>query len=428
MADVAKRLLRRGAAPVACALAALCPAPANAQADLRLFTPDTIEVTGDVRLVAVDGEQSWVEGGFGKLRSGSDGGLRIRPELGNASLIWQPQFTWSLSGTIVASVQGGERTQAGLSQAYFSLRPMRGAKTAFSGRLGLMWPPVSLEHEGADWHVKDSITPSAINSWIGEEVRPVALEGTMTASFGDHKLRATAAVMAANDTAGTLLTFRGWALHDLTTLAFNRQPLPPLGDPMQDIQPRFTHPLLNVDRGFARRPGYYAKLVWQPPVPLRIELFRYDNRADPEAVDAEMEWGWHTQFDNLGAVADLGSGFTLKAQALAGRTRMGFVESGGRWVDNRFRSAFALLTRSFGPFGIAVRGEAFDTHNRGSFWTDAYDENGWSAMLAGKREWGPVTGLVELLHVSSDSPARDHLDLPPRQRQTQLQAEVRMRW
>ena len=47
-----------------------------------------------------------------------------------------------------------------------------------------MWPPVSLEHEGADWHVQDSITPSAINSWIGEEVRPVALEGTLAANLG----------------------------------------------------------------------------------------------------------------------------------------------------------------------------------------------------------------------------------------------------
>src|SRR6185295_7315933 len=104
----------------------------------------------------------------------------------------------------------------------------RSTKVATSGRLGLMWPPVSLEHEGADWHVADTITPSAINSWIGEEVRPVALEGTVSISAGDHKLRTTAAIFAANDTSGTLLTFRGWALHDRTTLAFNRWPLPPI--------------------------------------------------------------------------------------------------------------------------------------------------------------------------------------------------------
>src|SRR6185312_3228678 len=114
-----------------------------------------------------------------------DGDLRVEPELGNVSLVWKPQFTWSLGATIVGSVQGGERTDAGLSQAYLTYRPMRSSTVAFSARAGLMWVPVSLEHEGADWHVKNSITPSAINSWIGEEVRPVAAEGTISTSLGE---------------------------------------------------------------------------------------------------------------------------------------------------------------------------------------------------------------------------------------------------
>src|SRR3954452_1070732 len=221
MAGVGKRLLHGSAAPVVCALAALWASPASAESSLKLFSPDTLELVGDVRLVAVDGEKSWLDDCFGKLRSSGGGdNFRVRPQLGNVNLIWQPQFTWSLSATVVGSLQGGERTEAGLSQAYLCFRPMRSNKLAVSARVGLMWPPISLEHEGADWHVKDSITPSAINSWIGEEVRPVAAEGTIAATLGQHKLRAAAALMAANDTAGTLLTFRGWALHDRTTLAF----------------------------------------------------------------------------------------------------------------------------------------------------------------------------------------------------------------
>ncbi|MFL6765812.1 MAG: hypothetical protein ACJ8FO_11510 [Sphingomicrobium sp.] len=383
-----------------------------------------------MRLVAVDGEKSWVDGGFGKLRSGSDGDFRVQPQLGNVSLVWKPQFSWSLGAIVVGSLQGGQRTQAGLSQAYLTFRPMRSSRIAVSARAGLMWPPVSLEHDGADWHVKDSITPSAINSWIGEEVRPLAAEATISASLGQHKLRATAALMAANDTSGTLLTFRGWALHDRTTLAFNRQPLPPLDEELAEYQAPFTHPLLDVGPGFARRPGYYAKLSWQPPIPVRIELFRYDNRANPEDVDANLEWGWRTWFNHLGAVVDLGSGAQLKLQAMEGRTRMGFIEEGEsrRWVDNRFRSAFALLTRPFGPFALTARIDAFDTRNRGSDVDSEYDDKGWSAMLAAKRDWAHVTGLVELLHVSSKRENREDVGLRPRQRQTQLQTEVRMHW
>jgi hypothetical protein len=426
MACVARRVRIGSAIPLACALAALWATPANAEP--RLFTPDTFELSGDLRLVAVDGEKSWVDGGFGKLRSGSDGDLRVRPQLGNASLVWKPQFTWSLGATVVGSLQGGQRTEAGLSQAYLTFRPMRSGKLAFSARAGLMWPPVSLEHEGADWHVKDSITPSAINSWIGEEVRPVAVEGTLATSLGEHKLLATAALLAANDTSGTLLTFRGWALHDRTTLAFRRQPLPPLEYEIAGYQARFTHPLLDVHNGFAHRPGYYAKLVWQPPVPVRIELFRYDNRANPEDVNADLEWGWRTWFNHVGLVAKLGGGVELKAQALQGRTRMGFADAGRRWVDNRFRSAFVLLTRPFGTVRLTGRLDAFDTRNRGSDVGGEYDETGWSTMLAAKREWAHFAGLFELLHVTSKREDREEVGLRPRQNQTQLQAELRMHW
>jgi hypothetical protein len=427
MSCVVRRLRVRGAIPLGCALAALWAAPASAETGTRIFSRDAFEISGDVRLVAVDGEQSWVEGGFGKLRSGSDGDFRVQPQLGNVSLVWQPQFTWSLGAIVVGSLQGGQRTDAGLSQAYLTFRPMRSDKLAFSGRAGLMWPPVSLEHESADWHVKDSITPSAINSWIGEEIRPLAAEASVAGSLGSHKVRATAALIAANDTAGTLLTFRGWGLHDRTTLAFRRQPLPPLGT-LTGYQAPFTHPLIDLHSGFAHRPGYYAKLSWQPPVPVRIELFRYDNRANPEDVNNDLEWGWHTRFEQLAMVAELGGGAELKAQALQGRTQMGYPEPDRRWVDSRFRSAFVMVTRPFGRFGLAARVEAFDSHNRGSLWDDEYDERGWSAMVAAKREFGPITGLVELLHVWSDNPAREYAVEEPRQGQTQLQAEVRIHW
>jgi hypothetical protein len=49
-------------------------------------------------------------------------------------------------------------------------------------------------------------------------------------------------------------------------------------------------------------------------------------------------------------------------------------------------------------------------------------------MLAAKRDWRHFTGLVELLHVWSDNPSREHVEEPFRQAQTQLQAEVRMHW
>src|SRR5205823_3456818 len=75
MAGVGKRLRLGSAASVACALC-FCASPATAS-DLSLFAPGNLQLIGDVRLVALDGEKSWVDGGFGKLRS-SGGGNDVR--------------------------------------------------------------------------------------------------------------------------------------------------------------------------------------------------------------------------------------------------------------------------------------------------------------------------------------------------------------
>ena len=163
-------------------------------------------------------------------------------------------------------------------------------------------------------------------------------------------------------------------------------------------------------------------------MPVRVELFRYDNRADPEAVNDDLEWGWRTQFNQVAAIADLGAGTRLKAQAMRGRTRMGIVEENGIWVDTDFRSAFVLATHAFAKGGVAARFEGFETRQHGSLVTEESDETGWAATLAGHRDWGTVTGVVELLHVSSERPIRATLGEDPRQDQTSLQAEMRLRW
>jgi len=46
-----------------------------------------------------------------------------------------------------------------------------------------------------------------------------------------------------------------------------------------------------------------------------------------------------------------------------------------------------------------------------------------------ERQFGPLfTGLVEILHVSSELEERDEHGLAPRQRQTQFQAALRLDW
>lgn len=427
--------LRTGFFALACLSACQSEGSFAQDSAIDLDSPDVFKLFGDVRVVAADGETSWTNGGFGKLRYGGDdpnrpSDLTFNPEFGEAGLVWQPHLGWALSGTVVAQAQQGDgRLEGGLSEAYLDFRPLSGGPVRISARAGLMWPPISLEHSGPEWVVSDTITPSAIGSWIGEEVKVVGVEVTGKTSIGNHELAVTLAGFDYNDTAGALLTFRGWALHDRKALAFHRQPLPPLADFIEYVQPRYTHPLLDLDGGLAKRPGYYAKLAWTAPVPLRVEVVHYDNNGNPEAFNPDLEWGWRTKFETLGIVANLGGGRELRAQGLTGRTRMGFEIAGRHWIDMRFRSAYGMATQRLSNGSLTARLDLFSTRNHGSGVDREDNEDGWAITLDAKRDLGSnFTALVEYLHVESDREARIRNMLSPKQAQNQIQMAVRAHW
>lgn len=417
-------------------LAAAAPFAASAQDGLQLAGPENLKLYGDIRIVAADGEPSWPDDGFGKLRYGGgrppDGSaLHTNPDLAEVGLVWQPQLGWSLSGTVVALVQGnrGRALDAGLSEAFLSLKPLGDGPVRFSARAGLMWPPVSIEHGGPEWAVTDTITPSAIGSWISEEVKVVGVEAALATDLGAHRISATLGAFDLNDTSGTLISFRGWSLNDRKALAFRKQPLPPLSNFAQQVQPQFTHPLLDLDPGLFRRPGYYAKLAWSLPAPVRIEAFRYDNNGNPDALNADLEWGWRTQFWSLGAVAKLGQGYDLRVQGLTGRTHMGFDLNGTDWVDTRFRAGFAMITRRFAKGSVSVRVDLFDTRNIGSAIDSEDDDNGTAFTLAAQRRLNDrFSVLAEFVHVNSQRPARVRSGLASNQSQNQLQLALRGAW
>ena len=120
----------------------------------------------------------------------------------------------------------------------------------------------------------------------------------------------------------------------------------------------------------------------------------------------------------------------LRAQALTGRTRMGFADdSGRRWVDCYFRSAFGLLSHDFKDGGIALRGEAFATRQAGTLVLADDGETGWATTVAAHRAVNRHLSLwVEALHVDSDRAARQRAGQDPHQHQDQLQLVMRGTW
>jgi len=397
----------------------------ESRAETTLFAPDTVHAWADFRAVAADGETGWLDGGFGKLRYDHSQG-----DLGQAAVLWTPRvIDDTLTAYVLLQDVPGAENDTGIEEAYLKWKPVPTSSLRYSARLGQMFAPVSMEHDGVGWTPSRTLTPSAINSWIGEEVLVDGIEGTVQTAFGAHKVGLTLGAFSRDDTAGTILSWRGWALHDISS-ADNTQLRLPEGDDQgwyrifDDYQSPFSKPMVEIDH----RIGYYARLDWRPPAPVALNLEFYDNRANPEAV-RNAQWGWATRFYNLGVQWNPASGWEVLSQVMLGRTRMGWrIGPGIRVVDDDFDSAFVLLSRTFDDGSrITGRVDYFGVKDFSKRAVDNNTDKGYAITVAWLK---PVTAhldlAVEALNVQSDHPARALDLIDPRQSQTQLQLALKV--
>ncbi len=399
------------AAPTPAAPATTTPAPQAQDAQPQdsdgggsqtdIFSKNTVFLMLDTRLTVADGAKSFDNGGFGitRFQGDSKGGYAAQVAPEEADLVWSPRFTNSLSANVSAAWQKDHGPGVGLMEAFVSYLPAQTGAVSISARAGLMWPDISLEHStGGAWTVVNTITPSAINSWVGEEVRVVGIETTVHASVADQELALTAGGFEYNDTSGTLLSFRGWALQDIKGTAPGNFSLPPLNPFIKLLQQNLTQNTINIDH----TPGWYASLSWRPPAPFGVALFYYDNDGDPQAFTTQGQWGWRTRFWNLGVNADLDAKTRLLAQGMIGSTQMGFKTDGVPWVDTDYQAVYVMLTRQIGAFAVSGRVDGFQTREHGSEMPPDNDQDGYALTAAARINLNThLTLLGEALNVRS---------------------------
>jgi hypothetical protein len=389
---------------------------------------NTFSILLDGRFVLSDGNLTWAQGGLSKARfDGTPSGkLDFAFVPVEADLMWQPRFTRTLTGNVSAAAQRDQENAVDLIEAFVTWLPPREGKFGFSAKGGLYWPEISLEHAtGGAWSTVYTITPSAINAWVGEEVKVIGLEGTFYATLGQQDFSLTGSLFGFNDTSGTLLSFRGWALHDAKATAFGHFPLPPLNSFMTNAQQHETKSLYEIDN----RPGFYLRFEWKPPQPLALNIFYYDNRGDPAAFTKSLQWGWRTRFVNVGLSADLGPNTRLLLQGMKGATQMGFTENGETWVHTRFQSAYALITQSMGKAQLTGRLEFFGTREHGSEMSPLESEDGWAITGAGRYAiTNHLTSFLEAMYIDSTRGVRTvNFGIPAEEGQTVVQLGFRYR-
>jgi hypothetical protein len=354
-----------------------------------LFLPgtassQTVSVFGSVGLqtISSDAPRPWIDGGFGRLQGGTDG-----DESADETLVGELNLgiEWLSSRDMVIFAHGlargesraREKWSGGIVEAWgertFRLDSINETRI----RAGTMILPTSRENTGELWSSPYLVSFSAINSWIAEEVRPTGVDIQYKRDDGSRSFRLAGTAFVANDTPGTLLAWRGWAIGNRLTTFGEELPLPPLHslpDSFASQKPGTTPYGDELDGriGWAARARYD---LWNR---LTVQATHYDNRGDRELHSDE--YAWRTRFDLFAIELSPGGGLTLISEVMRGSTLMG-PASGAR-VEADFGSVYVLASWARCWLRVSGRYDRFSTTDRDFSAAENNDEDGESLAIA----------------------------------------------
>jgi hypothetical protein len=374
----------------------------------------------DARAIASDARRTFLDGGLGKLRfDDGDDGL----QLGRVRLGWRNTLGESWHASIDASAwSGNDHNPIDLTEAFLEWRPVPQSAWRQRTKIGAFYAPISLEHRAAGWTNPYFYSSSALNTWVGEELRTIGVEYRLeyggAGPAADIAAGVGAAVYGWNDPAGVVIATRGWALHDRQTPLFGRiGTLPLLPGPEQRV----------IFEEIDDRPGYYVHAYARQADRLELRALWYDNSADPASFDADInDYSWETRFASLGARYETANQTTLIAQWLNGSTYIG-PDRHDRWS---FDAAFLLIAQQLGAHRVAARIDSFSMdqsetvfpvtlgRERGDAWAVSWS---WQASesLELSAEW---------LEVDSDLNWRQRIGELREARERSLQLGLRYHW
>jgi hypothetical protein len=374
------------------------------------------ELSLDLRAVSSDGRKSFLEDGQGKLRFDDD---HQGIQLGRLRAAW----TQPLGEVFAAHVEASrwddlDKNPVDLTEAYLEYRPYPRAGWRSRVRLGAFYPPMSLENRARGWETPYTITPSAISSWVGEELRTIGIEGQFewlgTRQGRGFDFQVSGAIFGWNDPAGTMLAQHGFALHDRQTTLFGRVGAPQT-DPVESKKELFHE----IDD----QPGYYVGAQVRYLDRAVLNVLHYDNRADPTVESMELrDMAWKTRFDAVALRIETGGDWTLLLQAIEGDTEINPF----RALIWDFDSQSVMLAKRWGKHLLAARYDTFEVEfDDRPAWTGSEDGHAWTTAYSYERDahW---RFALEWLQVESDVPARSiELGEPAFARESKLELSVR---
>lgn len=380
---------------------------------------------------SLDAAPTFLDGGFGKL---VDGGAPAEDNAGafigeaRLALDWELGAGWGLFVHGVGRQDAAGSSGSGLLEAFAERRFGDGEWHLWTMRAGQFFLPASRENVGSLWTSPYTLTLSAMNSWIAEEIRPIGLDLAYTRTFAsDHRLHLAGTVFGGNDTSGTLIAWRGFSFHDRPTPTGRFVPLPPF----EGFGEQFPKQSDQGTKAFASdldgRPGFAGRIRWSAPDNRAvIQATAFLNRGDRDLHGEE--YAWETDFRWLSLETGLPAGLRLLGEWGTGTSVMGFAPPGQRSeavVDIRFDTYYLLLTRDWGVLRATARYDDFQVRDRDSTAIDDNREEGRAWTLALIVPMGEHWRAgVELLDLDAERPAARRAGSPPLDGDS-LRAELR---
>lgn len=430
-------LYRLVSAAFACVL--FTPLPAPAVVDVRGF----VSAGG----AQTDAASSWRSGhGFGVLDLGVDPqGNDAEEGRGDLQLVVDASKDVGGRTTLGAFLHVAARAEpeslggedAGLVEAYLEASWRLRDSDQLRLQIGQLLLPTSRENVSWAWSTPYTLTFSAINSWIAEEIRPTGLTLEYRAAATDlDLLRFGAAAFEGNDSAGTLLAWRGWGLTDRVSVRDEVVPLPPAASLSPDggFGRQRDDGTLPIGEDLDDRVGYAGWLAWSRADASHGQLTYYDNRADRGLWRSGpgFEYAWHTRFWHAAADLQLGR-WSLVSEWVSGETGMGFSDR--RRVDIDFEAVYLLasvLTDPWlgGTWRFTARWDTFETEDTdlvGAFLQDDNDSEGDALTATIFWEWQqhPLRLGLEYLDVDSTRDQAVQQGFSPQVGGEQIRLELR---
>jgi hypothetical protein len=332
-------------------LLACCVLSRPAHAQFQVERESSIWVRGllDVRLVNSGPAASWTDRGYGKLRYGgspADSGFEraTRLVLSQAALQIGALLPWDVRARAQLNI---EPDIAGNYQPWLveaTLRKEWGESSRGWGlQGGAMNLPFSLENTGPAWTPAYTISASALNSWLWEDISLAGAEGEgWYVTRSGLRLGALAGTGFGGDQIGRILALRGWVMGDTLAGINGTLALPGHSDRTSIFNDR------------DHRPAVYSWLsVGDVGEVASARLGVVDNRGDESSPGV-----WHTHFTTLGIVLHPYHRIDVLAQYLEGAAR---VRSPAN--DSAMSAFYTLVSYHTLRQRVSVRYDSFRVHD-----------------------------------------------------------------